>query len=927
MRPKISKSSDTFLKIEENPELIKYKKLLNIYNNINSLEFDELLLFTFENQCQSYFEDILKKYDNIYDKKSYKEILLDNSLDYFKKSQDYLYNHKTHFNKILKFISIAYIKLYILYYVELNYYYNNVCDFDPINKALDDENKSDFLIRNVRNIYLFRVYLRKFENFDMFLNFKYKSYKFPIFKELLDKLEDKNNNNNQYIFTESFICYNNFEEFKKNEINISINNKNFEFNFDLINNNFDIFYCALVNKVLSYLYHNNQKKYIDKLKIIYEKTKDEVHFEPEGNILYQKLMNYEIYQRDIVQKISDKPLTQEEFEILLYSFRFIFNIQTSNKNGFYKNILKKNSFQYINNNFIPGAFPAINEFIKSYNTLEELFTRIENIGYYICKDCGFLYFVQNCTLPMVQDHCPNGHIIGGQNHECYKRDIRVFPNAQVRDNAYKNDSLVPVTLEEFKNNYVDRLMPQRGKGIIQGYRNIDYIQKKYLTNLNVITYRILNFILYSFILFSYILNNIKQKEVQTYLVENLFPHTLFGVIKEGWRLLNESLREIGIESAKIFFNMTFAKIIELMNNLDNVVTLEKLERFEKEINDFILGQIQHNKVKEINEEYQRLNRELLNLNPNNIKEVIIDAYDPSFYSKEIYPDIKYFCVPNINNLDTFAHIFNSSNENKKKYSLISLLVNKDSEFTRNIINMKNLVNINKLSNLLLKIYSYKITREDAKKNKFKKEISFIKENFNKINNMKISEKKFNEEYIVPFINSWEQIKHEAVQYKCRILRDIEQGEKPLDIKVDNSLCYYLVDDGDKDGGMFLAAAYENFIKWQNQFIDDIIAKNNFGGILNSYISQIGMQINVQEAIESDIIKINDDVYNTLNNLINSCSIRNIFNINEQKIYYKNYNDIKYNYDLIEEELGKLILPGIKKFTPDKIKFIRRKKLY
>ena len=46
-------------------------------------------------------------------------------------------------------------------------------------------------------------------------------------------------------------------------------------------------------------------------------------------------------------------------------------------------------------------------------------------------------------------------------------------------------------------------------------------------------------------------------------------------------------------------------------------------------------------------------------------------------------------------------------------------------------------------------------------------------------------------------------------------------------------------------------------------------------------------------------------------------MRNIFD-KENKINYKNYNDIIYNYDLIEEELGKQILPGIKKFKKIKL---------
>jgi hypothetical protein len=56
-----------------------------------------------------------------------------------------------------------------------------------------------------------------------------------------------------------------------------------------------------------------------------------------------------------------------------------------------------------------------------------------------------------------------------------------------------------------------------------------------------------------------------------------------------------------------------------------------------------------------------------------------------------------------------------SEDNKKKYALINILINKDMEMAQNAINMKNLLNINNLVNLLLNIYSFKISREDAKK--------------------------------------------------------------------------------------------------------------------------------------------------------------------------------------------------------------------
>lgn len=86
------------------------------------------------------------------------------------------------------------------------------------------------------------------------------------------------------------------------------------------------------------------------------------------------------------------------------------------------------------------------------------------------------------------------------------------------------------------------------------------------------------------------------------------------------------------------------------------------------------------------------------------------------------------------------------------------------------------------------------------------------------------------------------------------------------------------------------------------------------------MSQIEKKISIQEATENDIIKIDENTYSYLEELINNCSMRNIFT-NEGKIYYKNYADNIYDYEYIEQELGKKILTGIKKFKVDDIKFI------
>ena len=306
-------------------------------------------------------------------------------------------------------------------------------------------------------------------------------------------------------------------------------------------------------------------------------------------------------------------------------------------------------------------------------------------------------------------------------------DIRVYPDINEL-NKYNNKnpalakSFVSKTLEEYKRDYVDKYLVEKPKGIMKDFRIKDFELNNSVRKLNIITYRILNFILYSFLLGSYILNNLNEEEIKNILLINLFPQNIFELIKKGWELLNNSLKEIGIENAQIFINMTFDKIIQLMNNLEAVDTLDKFESFEKSVNDYILEIIYNkNNIEQLNKDYKQLNDQLLNLNPLSIKEIIQSNYDPSIYPKDIYPDIQYYTFSIIQDFNTFAQKFNSSDENKKKYALINILINKEDVLTKNAINMKYLKSINKLSNLLLNIYSYKINREDGKLKKLKNE--------------------------------------------------------------------------------------------------------------------------------------------------------------------------------------------------------------
>ena len=924
---------NNFLNLNGYKELIKYRNLFEYFNSIESTEFKELLIYFFETQCQSYFYEILSFYNNEFSELSCEAILLKTSLLYLKKSIQYLFNYKNeNKNNILKINSIAYIKTYFYYYVEINYKYFDKCNFNEINELLMSKNENNTALMQLINIYIFRIYFTKFENFEQFKNFNFSNRNIPIYNKIFKQLENEEKESSNYIFKNNFInpkdveicldIINFLDSFRKD------NNTDKKLTIQ-INKNFDIFYCCLVNRMISYLYGNNKKIIVDKLQILNQLITKKIKFSEEGQILFNYLLNYEYLKKNIFNKIPDEVLNQKDFEILLYSFRFIYNTSINN-NSFYNNLIKKGTSKFINDNYIPGSFPYINEYIKSYNSLIKEPMK-EKTGYYICKDCGYLYEVPPCSFPTSQSNCPNGHIIGGINHKSIKKDLRIFNNHNQIENL-KNityidyetrNSFTSLTLSEFKSQYVDKYLFNIEKGIINNFTIQEFTKNDEIRGNHIITYRLLNFILYSFLLGSYILNNLTENHMKKYLVENLFPHSLFGIIKKNWELLNTSLISYGFTNINTFINMTFNDILKFINNLKNVDTKEKMIQFEKSVDKYIRGILKDkNEIKKLNNEYMNINNKLLNCNPQSLKEIIQSNYPPSIYSPKQYPDIQYYTVSENINFYTFIKKFNLHEENKNKYSLINLLINIDSDVTKNALNLKYLLQINKLENILLNIYSYKISRDESKAKVFNDEIPYIIKIYNEMNSKKLNnDKEFEKEYINPFIKGWNEIKNKSTQYKCRILRDLGKGEKPFEINNFNCLSDFLVDDGDKESGMFLAAAYQYFIESQNNFINEIIEKNNFKGILNSYVSQLKQTINIQDVSKNEILILDGNLYKYFNELIITNSMRNIFTDNKNEINYKNYNDIIFDFDSIEEELGKKLLPGLKKFNVDKIRFV------
>ena len=164
-----------------------------------------------------------------------------------------------------------------------------------------------------------------------------------------------------------------------------------------------------------------------------------------------------------------------------------------------------------------------------------------------------------------------------------------------------------------------------------------------------------------------------------------------------------------------------------------------------------------------------------------------------------------------------------------------------------------------------------------------------------------------------FIEVWNIIKFYAKEYKCNSEMSIKE------LNINDNLSFFLNDISEYGFGMYLSAASQSFIEWQNSFLNNIIENNlSTKSILNKYVNNIKNKIGVNEAKENQILLIEERIhsshYKDICEIIYSLSERDI--LKSDKINYNDYNHFIYDYDKIEEELGKIILPGLQLFKSE-----------
>ena len=208
-----------------------------------------------------------------------------------------------------------------------------------------------------------------------------------------------------------------------------------------------------------------------------------------------------------------------------------------------------------------------------------------------------------------------------------------------------------------------------------------------------------------------------------------------------------------------------------------------------------------------------------------MKTIICELTPPNekIYKKKEYPLLKYFMLTKYKSKQDFIKKLGPANHYITKYPLIGqFLLDKPGPKK-----MKYLPEFNDFTNYILDYYSFKVSRDDAKKKILEKEEIFDDPNF---------KTRFNR-----FIDAWYCIKDDAIKYKCRPEMPIKKLSRS------DKLINFLNDDGELQGGMYIAAACQNFITWQNSFLQPIIDSVRYNGILHYYVNNLRKKIPVQTA--------------------------------------------------------------------------------
>ena len=920
-----------------------HKLFLEPLNSINNDALTEIILFIFESQINSYFNSIvnlsdkeLKKYFNTFleYRNNHEEInqsclLLDLNLKIFDKCLNFLdnlYNNRKENNQekienelLSQLYCISFIKIYLFKCI----YYNHnslqkFIDFDKIIKTIKGQADSHF--RRIIKIYVFKVFFYLLNNnYQEFSKYHFPDHQIEFFKEFKDKFKETIQAMLSYYLLPKG------EEFKKYEEEIKkfdsyrfndFKNPIKQFKDYIEKHGIDTFYCISSNIIISNLalknYVTDSSEYSNYSSFVKSLFKD-LKIPDIQKRLFLLFSKDDEFNTIMKQKLLvDEGLTEINplsLEILLYSLRFCLQTAKDNPNGFlYGQFFDKDCEKKLKENSLPGNNILDNIFVTNYYTVEKhLNKNPANIGAYVCS-CGLYYDIHPCGFPSAPSICTNcqspigyaprpAHIKRGHGMVIRKGHLRIFKDKAQKDSEMKkyHDTDENIPNKILADYYKETILPK----IQEAKFGISKIPKLTFENVNqrvrklsIVGYRLLNFILYSHVFFSNCLGFIKNENMNNYICDGM---TCIKMLVTDWNILKDALQSKGIQIIQIFFNMIFNKLAEKLKNCPELKTIEAREQFESEIE--IMLEESYKEYEEYSKNYLKLNQEALKLDNHNMKSLMLENNDISVYDEENYPFYKFFLMTTYPTREEFVKELNKIPQFEIKYPLLTSFVNNEDP---KLYLIKYLPDFNEFVNFMIDYYSYKISREEASKKILEEEEIYKNDKF--------------KEKFKKFKTIWKKLKPYATKFACR------DEMQPVELNEKRELAYFLNDNGELGKGMYIAAAYDNFIEWQNKFLNGIIEPIKQNGILYHFVKNMEKSIDVQKAKKNEALNF-DSVNDSFMEIIFDNCRRNIFR-EDNSINYMNYKQFIYNFDSIEKYLGESILPGKLKFNDhEHLKFI------
>ena len=479
---------------------------------------------------------------------------------------------------------------------------------------------------------------------------------------------------------------------------------------------------------------------------------------------------------------------------------------------------------------------------------------------------------------------------------------RIFLNEEAKNLEFQKtfaDIRMPFKyLSQFKSEVIDPLLKTPNKGIGNMTKEIINRTGNNIRNIDELSFRILNLVLCSNLLVANILEVIDDNNMKQYFSEET---SCFGIIIDNCNKIDELLKKNKINNFQIYMNVIFEKLIDMFNLYDEecLYNYKIRDNIEAEINSFIINE--NNQINEGIKLYEKINQEMLNSSPDIISSLIQELYPMHYYNdKNEYPYFKYFYYYNYPDSNNLFEIIESNNNYKNKYPLTYNILRYNSINNNEIEKLKYIPKINKKINHLINNYSYTISREQALNTKIKDEFSKKVDNKFIINNNKKNQKI--DSYLKDLIDLFKSFKDVDLQWGCHKLAK-------MDLSINYSkMAEILLDDNEP--GYYLSSIYKKLIEYQNIFLEYIINCNVQNGLLHCFVKQLNNEIMIQDANNNEILKL-DIEGNINNNLKLYTNFDELIFINT--IFDPHINNINYELDQIEIELGNIILPGVRKF--------------